>query len=232
MSVEKSQAKTVAYDSSRFRGLYGIAGPDAAMPPDERLAVTIARARALIAGGAPVIQLRDKDADGRLLVEEARALRSLTREAGVLFVVNDRLDVALISEADGLHVGQEDLPVDMVRAVAARAGRPDLFIGLSTHSLEQVRAGIASGADYLGFGPIYATATKANASPVRGIDLLAEAVREAGSLPIVAIGGLTLERASEVRATGTAMGAVISDVVHAPDPIERARAIHAVLTPP
>jgi thiamine-phosphate diphosphorylase len=167
--------------------------------------------------GAGALQLRGKNAATRDLVEVGRALRAETRRRGVLFVVNDRADVALLLEADGVHLGQEDLPVS-----AARRLLPHGVIGLSTHSVAQVRAAAASGADYLGFGPVFPTGSKRNPDPVQGLGGLAEAVH-AASLPVVAIGGITRERAAEVRQTGAAGIAVISDLLSAADVEARAR---------
>lgn len=199
------------------RGLYGIAE-------------TIEIARAFLAGGAPIVQLRAKRLTGRELLDVAIAMRKLSYEAGALFIVNDRLDIALCAEADGVHVGQDDLPVDEVRRVATTCGRDDLIVGLSTHDLAQVRSASALDVDYLGFGPVFTTASKENALPARGTDLLADAVRAAGRIPVVAIGGISLPQADQVRATGVTMAAVIGDVANASDPAQRARDLHAALS--
>ena len=215
---------------ARFRGLYGIAGPVGGASPEARRAETVALAEALIAGGVPVIQLRDKVSDGRALLETARLLRSRTREAGVLLILNDRLDVALLAEADGVHVGQDDLSVEDVRAVTGKLGRADLIVGLSTHDLDQVRAAAAVDVDYLGFGPVFATTSKSDALSPRGLPLLGEAVGLVPQLPVVAIGGVSLASASAVATTGAAMAAVIGDVVQAADRVQRVRELHAVLS--
>src|SRR5262249_19903474 len=133
-------------------------------------------------------------------------------------IVNDRLDVALLVGADGVHLGQDDLALEDAR----RIGR-GLIIGVSTHNLEQVRA--SAGADYLGFGPVFATATKERPGPVRGLDGRAAAARAAAPVPVVAIGGIIVERAADVAATGAAAAAVIAAVNGAPDPTAAARAI-------
>jgi thiamine-phosphate pyrophosphorylase len=210
-----------------FQGLYGICGPVGGRSSDDRVAETVQWAERLLAGGARVVQLRDKESDGRTLLEAARRLRALTRQASALFIVNDRLDIALMAEADGVHVGQDDLPVAAVRKVAAQCGREDLIVGLSTHDLAQVSEARELGADYIGFGPIHTTATKKDALSPRGTGLLKEAVELAGKmLPIVAIGGIGLPSLDPVVSTGVAMAAVIGDILQAPDPVARAAAIH------
>ncbi len=174
--------------------------------------------------GARVLQLRMKP-EGPVstqdLLAAARMARRVTREHGALFVVDDRLDVALAAEADGVHLGQADLPLADARRLAGER----LIIGVSTHDVDQVRAAVAGGADYLGFGPVFATTTKANPDPVQGLDGLRAAVRAAGSVPVVAIGGITVDRAAEVAATGAAAACVISAVNRAPDPAAAGRAI-------
>ncbi|MGZ4353085.1 MAG: thiamine phosphate synthase, partial [Gaiellaceae bacterium] len=120
---------------------------------------------AALAGGVDVVQLRDKDASDDELVEAGRRFRRLTREAGALLVVNDRPDLAVACDADGVHVGQDDLPVAEARAVVG----PKRLVGLSTHSPEQIRA--ARGVDYLGVGPVFATPTKPGREPV-GLELV------------------------------------------------------------
>jgi thiamine-phosphate pyrophosphorylase len=190
------------------------------------IAEDLVTAKKLVHGGAAVLQLRHKQATSRELVDLAQAFRALTREAGIPFVMNDRLDVALVVDADAVHLGQDDLPLEAARRVAG--GR--LAVGISTHTPEQAEAFARAGADYLGFGPVYATATKENPDPVQGLAALAEAVRRAAPVPVVAIGGITLERASEVAATGVAGICVISAVNGAPDPVAAARRIAGVFS--
>ena len=212
---------------SIFTGLYGIVGtaPDGAALDAAQVMV---QAEALLAGGARVVQLRHKTADGRVLVEFARALRGRCHAAGALCIVNDRLDVALAAGVDGVHLGQEDLPVEAARRVVQAAGRERFVLGLSTHDAAQVREAVSLGVDYLGFGPVFGTATKTDALSSRGLEALEEAVRLAAPLPVVAIGGISLDRAAAVHATGAAMAAVIGDIFVAPDPAERARRIDAL----
>jgi thiamine-phosphate pyrophosphorylase len=169
-------------------------------------------AAALLAGGARVLQLRLKAATSRELLDVARAIRALTRPAGGLLLVNDRPDVAHAAEADGVHLGEDDLPVAAARAVLA----PGAIIGLSTHDVAQARAAAAAGADYLGIGPIFTTTTKANALAAGGLALVRE-VRAAVSLPLVAIGGITPDTALAVRTAGADAVAMIGALVRAPD---------------
>jgi len=207
-----------------LKGLYGIAGPTEA---DAK--ATLRLARALLDAGAGIVQLRDKRSDGRELVRVGRELAGLCHEAGALFVVDDRLDVALICGADGVHVGQEDLTVEDVRRVVAELAADravDFLVGVSTHDAEQVREGLVAGADYLGYGPVFETSSRPGAAPVQGCERLAKAVALAGKVPVVAIGGITLERVPAVAATGARMAAVIGDIAGADEPAERARRIH------
>ncbi len=159
-----------------------------------------------------MIQLRDKLAGPRQLLSEARQIRQLCRARGVSFIVNDRLDLALAVDADGVHLGQDDLPPMAARAILGR----DKFLGVSTHSLEQALEAAEQGADYLGIGPIFATGTKATGYEPRGCDIIRQ-VRTRIDLPLVAIGGITLSNVGEVIATGAAGVAVISAVVGADD---------------
>lgn len=199
--------------------------------PDEALA------RALLAScdrggaGATVLQVRYKPAGSvstAALVDAARLARRATRRAGALLIVDDRLDVALAVGADGVHLGQTDLPIADARRVVQHAtpGRRFL-IGISTHDTEQVVAAVRAGADYLGFGPVYATSTKENPDPVRGLDGLAAAVELAGGVPVVAIGGIGPRRAADVAATGAAAACAIGSVNGAADPAAAGRRIGA-----
>jgi thiamine-phosphate pyrophosphorylase len=169
-------------------------------------------ARAALVGGADMIQLRDKMGSLRELLPQACAIRLLCRSHGALFIVNDRLDLALAAEADGAHVGQEDLPAAQARVLLG----PGRILGVSTHSLAQAQAALATGADYIGFGPIFATGTKNTGYTPRGLEAL-RAIRQGVSLPILAIGGITLENVTAVIAAGATAPAVISAVVAAPD---------------
>jgi thiamine-phosphate pyrophosphorylase len=175
-------------------------------------------AQELAAAGVRLLQYRDKAASPRDLLKTSRELVSSLKPSGSSLVVNDRPDIAALAGAAGVHVGQEDLDPTQARAVVGEA----LWIGISTHNLEQFRAAAASSADYLAIGPIFATTSKANPDPVVGLELIG-AVRPLTDKPIVAIGGITLERAASVIAAGADSVAVIRDVVCAEKPGEQAR---------
>jgi thiamine-phosphate pyrophosphorylase len=172
---------------------------------------------------ARVVQLRLKQAGTAALLAEARRLRAALPDR--VLIVNDRVDVALAADADGVHLGQTDLPLAEARRIAGDRG--DFLIGISTHDAGQVAAAVAGGADYLGYGPVFATATKRDPDPVQGLAALAAAVRAAGAVPVVAIGGITPATAAAVAATGCAAACVIAGVRDAPDPSLAARAVAA-----
>lgn len=179
-------------------------------------------AGAALAAGARWLQLRDKAATSRDLVARARRLAARVRAAGGVFIVNDRLDVALAAGADGVHLGQDDLP-----AADARRLAPGLVLGVSTHGLDQARRAQADGVDYVAVGAMYPTGTKPSFELV-GLDALRR-VRPHVRLPLVAIGGITVERVPEVRAAGADAVAVISAIGMAPDPGAATAAFLAVL---
>jgi thiamine-phosphate pyrophosphorylase len=168
--------------------------------------------RAALAGGATVIQLRDKTASTRRLVEAGQALRQLTSQYGALLIVNDRIDVALAVDADGAHVGQDDMPGEIARRLLG-ANR---ILGMSAGTMEEAQASIAAGADYLGVGPIFATRTKADAGAPIGTQLLRD-LSVHTEIPLVAIGGVTADNASTVIQAGATGVAVITAVVNAED---------------
>lgn len=191
----------------------------------------LARPRALsdvvreaLAAGAPTVQLRLKSASARELLEAAQTLMPIVRSAGALFIVNDRLDVALAAGADGVHLGPDDPPVKDVRRVAdARSGVADTFIvGYSTDTRDEAARAEAEGADYLGVGAVYATANKSDAGDVIGLEGLRRVVKVV-SIPVVAIGGITPERAPAVAKTGACGSATIGAVMSATEPAEAVR---------
>jgi thiamine-phosphate pyrophosphorylase len=182
-------------------------------------------AEAALAGGADMIQLRDKTGDLRTLLPQARAIRTLCRFRGAVFIVNDRVDLALAVDADGAHVGQEDLPATHARRLLG-AGR---ILGVSTHDPEQAETAQRAGADYIGFGPMFPTGTKETGYSPRGVEAL-RAIRGRVALPILAIGGITLENVSATIAAGATAPAVISAVVAAPDIAAAAAAFCARVT--
>lgn len=172
----------------------------------------------LAEAGVRLLQYRDKCAPARQYLESCRELAEMLCPRGVSFFVNDRPDVAFLAGASGVHVGQEDLDVESARRVAGR----DKLVGVSTHNLEQFKRAAASSADYIAVGPVYTTSTKTNPDPVVGVDFLRR-VRPLTDKPIVAIGGITLERAAAVIEAGADSVAVISGILSAPDPGEHAR---------
>lgn len=177
---------------------------------------------AWLTAGVREIQLRAKAMAGGALLELATALGRRCHAAGAEFVVNDRADIALMAGADGVHLGQDDLsPAEIRRSL--RAPRNLRVIGLSTHTLDQLRAGLAQPATYFAIGPVFETASKANADPVIGLAGVAEAAEllKADGRPLVAIGGITLDRMAAVLAAGASSVAIISDLVTA-SPGERA----------
>jgi thiamine-phosphate pyrophosphorylase len=173
-------------------------------------------AKKLADAGVRLIQYRNKNASARELFKKSRDLAAFLNPIGVKFIVNDRADVASLAGADGVHVGQDDLGVEQARAVIG-GGK---WVGVSTHNTEQFRTALETSADYIAVGPIFATRSKMNPDPVAGLELVREA-RAMTDRPIVAIGGITLERAGEVMEAGADSVAVISDILRAES--ERAR---------
>ena len=174
--------------------------------------------RALLDGGVRLFQYRDKRGTSREMFEAVCALVPIFRKQGGLLIVNDRADVALVAGADGVHLGQDDLPVELARKVL----EPGQRLGYSTHNLEQLRQADASSADYVAYGPIFRTASKDKPDPTVGLDGLVQA-RQTTSKPLVAIGGITVDNARQVIDNGADSVAVISALLEAPDLAERAR---------
>ena len=168
--------------------------------------------RQAVAAGVAMVQLRHKDAGTRRLVEEARALKRICAEGGARFIVNDRLDVALAAGADGVHLGGEDLALEDARRLLGRGK----LIGVSVRTVAEALAAEAQGADYLGVGPVFPTATKADAGAPCGLDML-RAIRSRCRIPIAAIGGIDLANVGMVLQAGADMICAISAVVTRPD---------------
>jgi thiamine-phosphate pyrophosphorylase len=181
--------------------------------------------RAAVRGGATVVQLRDKGSSTRDTIELGRALIAIARPAGVPLIVNDRADVALAIDADGVHVGQEDMPAPLARQIIG----PERILGVSAGTIEEARQAEGEGADYLGVGDVYGTPTKADAGTPIGLSGLAE-ISRAVSIPVVAIGGITLANAAATIQAGAAGVAVISAVIGAPDPEQAARQLLKAIT--
>lgn len=177
----------------------------------------------ILEAGVDIVQLRAKEAEGSDLLRWGQAFREAAGRHGALFVVNDRPDVAVALEADGVHLGQNDLPADVTRRLVG----PELIVGLSTHSEDQLRAA-SSHADYVCVGPVYPTPTKPG-RPAVGLDLVKEAARQEGR-PWFAIGGIDNQTLPEVTAAGARRVAVVRAVTDSPDPATAVRELLACLT--
>jgi thiamine-phosphate pyrophosphorylase len=175
-------------------------------------------ALSLAEAGVRLLQYRNKSAPARQYLTSSRELAELLVPRGVSFFVNDRPDVAFLSGAKGVHVGQDDLDVEQARRVVGG----ERLVGISTHNLEQFERAAASSADYIAVGPVFGTSSKANPDPVVGLDFIRK-VRRLTEKLVVGIGGITLERAASVIEAGADSVAVISGILTAPDPAQRAR---------
>lgn len=195
----------------KLRGFYAVLDRD-----------DVELARKLVEAGACALQIRLKPGSARAQLELARMTRAVCDRAGIPLIVNDRIDIALAAGADGVHLGQTDLTI-----AAARALGPHLLVGVSTHDVAQVRAAVAAGADYLGFGPIFVTRTKQHPDPIQGIAGLRAAVAAAGTTPLVAIGGISPATAADVYDAGAAAICAIHAVNDAAEVLQAARALQA-----
>ena len=190
------------------QGIYGITAEKFSRGRDN-----VAVVREMIAGGIAVVQYREKHGakSFRAMYDECLAIRRLTRESGVLFIVNDYVELAMLADADGIHVGQDDLPV---RAVRERVGSK--IIGLSTHEPEHARQALKAGADYIGAGPIFATRTKEDVVDPVGLNYL-DHVLHNSPLPVAAIGGIKLHNIDQVLAAGARTVCLVTEIVGADD---------------
>jgi thiamine-phosphate pyrophosphorylase len=195
-----------------FPALYAIL--DA--PPAKPIESLLSFAESLVRGGTRLIQLRAKTASSRHLYEVSCEIVDRVGDSARV-IINDRPDIAAMTAAAGAHLGQEDLPVEAARAIC----HSPLWVGVSTHNLDQLRAADSTSADYIAVGPIFPTGTKENSDPVVGLDFLRKA-RNLTRKPLVAIGGITVKSAGEVFRAGADSVAVISDLSSAPDPAQRA----------
>ncbi len=175
-------------------------------------------AQMLAESGVGLVQYRSKTASSRELFRSCLQLAETFRARGVRLLVNDRADIAVLAGAHGVHVGQEDLDVEQAREIVGK----DRWVGLSTHNLEQVRRAAATSADYVAVGPVFPTSTKQNPDPVVGLEFV-RTVRPLTDKPIVAIGGITLERAASVIQAGADCVAVASDICAAAEPAAQVR---------
>lgn len=206
----------------RWSPLYAIVDVAAASragwrPPD--------LARAYVEGGARLVQLRAPDTAADMVLRWSEEIASMCVSAGAEFILNDRSDLALLSDADGVHVGQEDLPAPVVRRLLG----PQAIIGLSTHNLRQVQSALRQPVSYLAIGPIFDTRTKDTSYVSVGLEGVRRTVAAARELPVVAIGGITLETAPAVIAAGAVSVAVVSDLLANGAPNQRVRHYLATL---
>src|SRR5229473_846056 len=181
----------------------------------------VALAATMLDASVRIMQLRLKDLPARDLLAAARAIASLCRARGAILIVNDRVDIAMLANAHGVHLGQEDLPLDAARRIAGA----DAIVGISTHTMEQARAAEDGGADYIGFGPMYPGGLRSIRAG-QGLENL-RAVRAAVKIPIVAIGGITEATVPEILAAGADAAAIITDVLTAPSVAAKVRSILA-----
>lgn len=181
-------------------------------------------AQMAIKGGADTIQFRQKSGSTRSMIQMAKKLKQLCTESGVIFIVNDRVDVALAAGADGVHLGQDDFPIPLARKLLGKKA----IIGGSAATLDEAEKCVAEGVDYIGFGPVFPTTSKADAGPVSGIGVLKKAV-ESVPLPIIAIGGIQPKNAPQVIEAGAYGLAVISAVCCQEDPEKATRTLSQVL---
>lgn len=178
---------------------------------------------ASVRGGATMVQLREKEIDTREFIALARRLQPILRAAGVPLIINDRVDVALAVDADGVHIGQSDMPYEIARRLLG----PDKIIGLSVENMDEVLEANSLDVDYIGVSPVYSTATKTDTAPPFGLDGLKRAV-ELSAHPTVAIGGMNARTAADALATGVDGIAVVSAICSAPDPREAARYLRSL----
>jgi thiamine-phosphate pyrophosphorylase len=214
--------KTSVIDQFKAARLYAITCPAPDGASYEKMV------RAACEGGADVVQFRDKHLPHKQLYEIAANLRTICAEHGVLFIVNDLLEVALAAGADGVHLGQDDMATDEARRILHENGVGNFLIGRSTHSLEQALKAEQEGADYIGIGPVFATPTKPTYQPA-GLDLVRQ-VTSRVKTPHVAIGGIDVSNVESVRAAGAARVAVVRAVCGADDVRQAARRMKIILS--
>ncbi len=186
---------------------------------------TVDIVRAAVAGGATCVQLREKHASTRDFLNEAKAVRALLKDLGVPLIINDRVDVALAVEAEGVHLGQTDMPIADARRIVGRS----MLIGISAECVEDALRAEAEGADYVGISPVFATPTKTDTAPALGLSGVA-AIRARVSLPLVGIGGIGPANAAEVIRAGCDGIAVVSAIVAAPSPRDAAAALKHLIS--
>ena len=178
----------------------------------------------ILACGVPILQYREKSKKVRQMYEECQVLRTMTQQYGALFIINDHLDLALAVGADGVHIGQDDLPLSKVREIVG----PDLLIGVSTHSPEQANAAVSGGADYIGVGPLFATKTKIDVCQPVGLDYLEYIVKNL-AIPFVAIGGIKENNLAEVIKAGARTVALVTEIVGDPDIASKIKRLQRIM---
>lgn len=180
--------------------------------------------RSAVDGGVTVVQLREKNAGTRHFLDQALRLKRVASESDIPLIINDRLDIAMACDAEGVHLGQEDMSCRLARRIAGK----NMLIGVSVSSLDEALAAEADGADYLGVGPLFATLTKADALPPTGLEPLS-AIRRAVRIPLIGIGGITPDNAGSVIRSGADGVAVVSAVVAHPDPESAAKSLRSAI---
>ena len=201
--------------------LYGMTAEDLSYSHDN-----ISDVRDMLSAGIKIIQYREKEKSGKEMYAQCTKLREMTAEAGALFIIDDFTDLALAVEADGVHIGQDDLPIEAVRMIAGDR----LFIGLSTHSPEQAKEAIKKGADYIGVGPIFETHTKKNVCAPVGLSYLDYVVQNT-DIPFVAIGGIKEHKLAEVYAHGAKCACLVTGIVGSNDIPRTVDALKKLATP-
>ena len=178
----------------------------------------------ILAAGVPILQYREKGKKVRVMYEECLVLRAMTQQVGALFIINDHLDLALAVSADGVHIGQDDLPLSKVRELVG----PDLLIGVSTHSPAQAQAAVKDGADYIGVGPLFATHTKIDVCDPVGVEYLDYVVKNL-KIPFVAIGGIKEHNLAEVVKAGARTVALVTEIVGSPDILGKIKRLRRIM---
>lgn len=178
----------------------------------------------MIDAGVKIIQYREKDKKSLYKYEECKEIRRLTKEAGVTFIINDDIDIAILVDADGVHIGQEDIPIEKVRELVGN----DMFIGLSTHSPEQAQDAVIRGADYIGVGPIFKTSTKKDVCDPVGFEYL-KYVAENIDIPFTAIGGIKENNLSEVLDSGARCVCMVTEIVGSDSITEKVKQVKDII---
>lgn len=197
-----------------IKGLYAIV--------DDSFADPVKLAEEILDGGCRLLQLRSKKMSTGLFLETAKRIGKACKKRGATFIVNDRLDIALAAGANGVHLGQDDLPLDEAKKIMGNK-----IIGISTHNLEEAQAAEKGAAHYIGFGPIFRTTTKADAHALQGLDKLSE-ISQRVSIPIVAIGGISAENMRSTYLAGADAVAIISDLAGAKNVCERTKELMTI----